>query len=66
MLLTISVLVSLKGRAVTVTPPAPASPPQTKGKVSLQRLSSSLHPDDRESRASELFCVAFRSHNLYK
>ena len=64
MLLTISVLVSLKGRAVTVTSPAPASPPQSQ--VSLQRLSSSLHPDDRESRASELFCVAFRSHNLYK
>ena len=64
MLLTISVLVSLKGRAVTVTPPSPASPPQSR--VSLQRLGSSLHPDDRESRASELFCVAFRSHNLYK
>ena len=61
MLLTISVLVSLKGRAVTVTP---ASPPHSR--VSLQRLGSSLHPDDRESRASELFCVAFRSHNLYK
>ena len=63
MLLTISVLVSLKGRAVTVTV-TPPSPPHSR--VSLQRLSSSLHPDDRESRASELFCVAFRSHNLYK
>ena len=52
----VAVFISLKGKAVV---PASALTPE------LSRQSSNLHPDDKLSRGTEIFCVAMRQNKVY-
>ena len=56
LIIAITVFISLKGKAVV---------PATSNPQDLSRQSSNLHPDDKMSRETEIFCVAMRQNKVY-